>query len=66
MKISSEFAPLEMPQATELQESINRAGREKSALVIDPDEAGITGSAEVELISPNDRTNALARYQRHY
>ena len=63
---SSEFAPLEMERASELEEIINRAGRERGAVIIDPDEAGITGPGVTELISENDRTNALARYQRHY
>lgn len=64
--VSSEFAPLETEQAIELEEIINRAAREKGAVLIDPDEAGITGLTAKESISTNDRINALARYQRHY
>lgn len=62
----SEFAPLEAEQAAELEEIINTAAREKKAVVIDPDDEGITSSAAAELISPNEGTNALVRYQRHY
>ena len=62
-----EFAPLDVEQAKELEEIINSAAREKKAVVIDPEDEGITGSvAKEELISPADKTNGLARYQRHY
>ncbi len=63
---TSEFAPLEVERATELQEIINRAARDKRAVILDPDEDGVAGSAPAELISPNENTNALVRYQRHY
>lgn len=62
-----EFAPLEVEQAEELEEIINRAARENKAVVIDPEEEGVIGaSPKEELISPADKTNGLARYQRHY
>ncbi len=64
--VTSEFAPLPIEEATELEEIINRAAREKEAVIIDPDEAGITDATAPELISENDNTNALVRYQRHY
>jgi hypothetical protein len=62
----TEFAPLEVEEATELQEIINRAGREKRAVVCDPDEEGVNGSETVELLEPSENTNGLVRYQRHY
>ncbi len=62
----SEFAPLEMERAQELQEIINSAAREDKAVVMDPAEEGITGAEQSDLISPNQNTNALVRYQRHY
>ena len=61
-----EFAPLELDRATELQEIINEAAREKQAVLIDPDEEGLSGLAPSELISPNENVNGLVRYQRHY
>ena len=61
-----EFAPLEVDRATELEETINTAGRGTSVLFIDPDEQGIGGSTEADLIAPAENTNALVRYQRHY
>ena len=68
MKTASlEFAPLDVEQAKELEELINSAAREKKAVVIDPEEEGLIGSApKEELISPAEKTNGLARYQRHY
>ena len=62
----AESAPVGLERATELQEIINRAAREKKAVVVDPDEGGITGSSSVDLISSNENANALERYQRHY
>lgn len=62
----AEFAPLGLERATELQEIINRAALEKKAVVIDPDEGGIVGSSSSDLMSSNENTNALVRYQRHY
>ena len=63
---SLEFAPLEVERATELQETINRAAREKKAVLLDSDEDGVTGAMPTDLISPEENTNALVRYQRHY
>ncbi len=61
-----EFAPLELDRAIALEETINAAGRDSGAVLIDPDEQGIAGSARADLISPAENTNALVRYQRHY
>ncbi len=61
-----EFEPLEFERATELKDFINRAGRDKQALVIEPEEEGLTGTAPPDLVSPNEKTNVLVRYQRHY
>ncbi len=44
----AEFAPVGMERATELQEILNRAAREKKAVVVDPDKGGITGSSSVD------------------
>ncbi len=62
----TEFAPLELERAEQLRDLINEAASEKEALVIDPDQGGVTQSTPVDLISPNENTNGLARYQRHY
>ena len=64
--VCSEFAPLELERATELEEIINSAARERRGVVIDPDEGGIRSSTGNTLISPNENTNVLVRYQRHY
>ncbi len=61
-----EFEPLDVQRATELQETINRAAREKKPVLVDEDEGGLAGIAPDELLSPNENTNALVRYQRHY
>jgi hypothetical protein len=61
-----EFEPLEFERATELKDIINRAGRDKQAVVIEPEEEGLTGTAPDDLVSPNEKTNVLVRYQRHY
>lgn len=61
-----EFAPLEVDRAIELEETINTAGRGATVLFIDPDEQGIGGSTEADIVSPAENTNALVRYQRHY
>jgi hypothetical protein len=53
-------------EALELQEIINRAAVEDKAVVCDPDEEGISGPMPVEMISPEENTNGLVRYQRHY
>jgi hypothetical protein len=64
--VCSEFAPLETERANELEEIINGAARERRGVLIDPDDEGISGSTATPLISPNENTNALVRYQRHY
>ena len=64
--VCSEFAPLELERATELEEIINGAARERRGVVIDPDEEGIRSTTGNSLISPNENTNVLVRYQRHY
>ena len=62
-----EFEPLEFERATELKDIINRAGRERQAVLIEPEEEeGLTGTGPVDLVSPNEKTNVLVRYQRHY
>ncbi len=61
-----EFAPLDLERATELEEIINTAGQAKQPVFIDPDEEGITSPEPEDLISPNENTNGLVRYQRHY
>ncbi len=61
-----EFEPLEFERAEELKTIINRAGRERQAIVIDPNDRGITGSSPVDLLSPSENINALVRYRRHY
>ncbi len=62
----AEFAPLEMERAEELRDVINRAAQQREAIVIGPYDRGITGSTRAELISPEQNTNALVRYRRHY
>ena len=64
--VCSEFAPLEIERATELEEIINGAARDRRGVLIDPDDEGISGSTATPLISPNENTNVLVRYQRHY
>ena len=62
-----EFEPLEFERATELKDIINRAGRDKQAVVIEPEEEdGLSGTAPPDLVTPNEKTNLLVRYQRHY
>ena len=63
---TAEFAPLDLERAEELRDIINEAAREQKAVVIDPLNRGVTGSAQVGLISPREYTNALVRYRRHY
>ncbi len=62
----AEFAPLDLDRAEELRDIIDTAARNREAVVIDPDEDGITGAAPLDLISPNENTNGLIRYRRHY
>ena len=64
--LCSEFAPLETERATELQEIINGAARDRGGVIIDSDDRGISRTASTSLISPNENTNVLVRYQRHY
>ena len=67
MKIeTAEFAPLDLERAEELRDIINEAAREQRAVIIDPQNRGVTGSTRVGLISPREHTNALVRYRRHY
>jgi hypothetical protein len=60
-----EFAPLPLERARELREVINKAARSKEAVIVDPGD-GIAGAERPDLISPEENTNALVRYQRHY
>ena len=60
-----EFTPLDLARAQELKTLINLATRQQQALVIEPGE-GVTETAELDLISPNENTNGLVRFQRHY
>ncbi|HTL57459.1 MAG TPA: hypothetical protein VL361_17370 [Candidatus Limnocylindrales bacterium] len=62
----TEFAPLDFDRAEELRDIINGAARTSEAIIIDPNNRGITGSTRVGLISPKENTNALVRYRRHY
>jgi hypothetical protein len=62
----TEFAPLDFERAEELRDLINQAARTSDAIIIDPNNRGITGSTRVGLISPREKTNALVRYRRHY
>ena len=62
----TEFAPLDLERAEELRHVINTAARNREAIVIHPYERGVTGSTRVGLISPEENTNALVRYRRHY
>lgn len=62
----TEFAPLDLERAEELRSTINEAAQNRDALLIDTEDGGVTGSAPVELVSPNENTNGLARYRRHY
>jgi hypothetical protein len=64
--VSSEFSPLELERAEELQETINRAAREGQAILIESEEEGVSGLERPELISPEENVNGLVRYQRHY
>jgi len=61
-----EFAPLPLERAEELKDIVNRAGVSKEAVVINPSEEGVTGTEDPDLISPDENTNGLVRYQRHY
>lgn len=61
-----EFEPLEFDRATELRDIINRAGRGRQAVVIEPEEEGLTSAEPADLVSPTEKTNVLVRYQRHY
>jgi hypothetical protein len=60
-----EFAPLDLARAEELKRLINLAAGTHSAVVIDPRE-GVRETIEPDLISPNEKTNALKRFERHY
>ena len=62
----AEFAPLELERAEELRDIINKAAHHREAIIIGPNDRGITGSTRAELISPQENTNALVRYRRHY
>lgn len=62
---NSDFRPLEPERAKDLEFIINKATRDKEAIVIDPD-SGVSGTKPVNLLSPNSKTNALVRYGRHY
>ncbi len=64
--VHPEFAPLELSRAEELKRLINLAARSHNAVVIDPAQGGVSDTADVDLISPADQTNALVRFQRHY
>ena len=61
-----EFAPLPLKRAEELKDIINRAGVSKEAVIINPAEGGVIGTEDLDLISPDENTNGLVRYQRHY
>ncbi len=63
---TSEFEPLDIERAKEIQTIINGAARQKAPVVLDPSEEGVKASAGSDLISPEENTNALARFQRHY
>jgi hypothetical protein len=62
----TEFAPLDFERAEELRDIINQAARISDAVIIDPNNRGVTGSTRVGLISPREKTNGLVRYRRHY
>lgn len=62
----TEFTPLDLDRAEELRDLINQAARTNEAIIIDPNNRGVTGSTRVGLISPKENTNALVRYRRHY
>jgi hypothetical protein len=62
----TEFAPLDFERAEELRDIINQAARTSDAVIIDPNNRGVTGSTRVGLISPREKTNGLVRYRRHY
>jgi hypothetical protein len=59
------FEPLPQKRTAELEWIIDQSAQNKEALVINPD-TGVTGSKPVALISPNENTNGLVRYGRHY
>ncbi len=61
-----QFAPLDVEEAEALQDIINGAVKDNKAVLVDPDEVGIIGSEEPDLISNQKNINALVRYQRHY
>jgi len=60
----SEFAPLDLELALELEQILNDASARGEAVIVQPD--GISGSADAGLLSPTEDTNGLVRYQRHY
>ncbi len=60
------FEPLELDRANELNDLINQAGESRQAVVIDPEEEGLTGLTPPETNPPEERLNGLARFQRHY
>lgn len=64
-KTSMEYAPLDAQRAKELEFIIDKASHQSEAVVIDPSQ-GVMGSKSVSLISPNENTNALVRFGRHY
>ena len=61
-----EFEPIDVERAQELKTVINRAGSRRHAVLIDPDEGGLTAVEPPDLISASENTNALVRYRRHY
>ena len=56
----AEFAPLEMGRAEELRDVINKAARDREAIIIGPNERGITGSTRAdESLGSRQRGGAL-------
>lgn len=62
----NEFAPIEVGRARELRTILNGATRNRHAVIINLDGQGVTGTATADLIAPDEDTNGLVRYQRHY
>lgn len=62
----TEFAPLDLERALELEKMLNDAAECGDAVVIRSDGGGLESAVAKTLISPATDMNALVRYQRHY
>ena len=63
--IDPSFAPIDLERATELEALINRAGRDNSVLVVDPDQ-GVQGVRRPADISPDEGTVGISRFRTYF